>query len=89
MAAYSASKAGLSAWLTAVRLEQRRRGVTVFDIRPPHIDTGLAGRAIAGEPPRLTAAATTDDVVDRIVTAIREDRRELTYDLRDKEFRTR
>jgi short-subunit dehydrogenase len=89
MAAYSASKAGLAAWLTAVRNEQRRRGVTVLDVRPPHIDTGLADRAIAGEPPRLTAAATTGELVARIVDAIREDRRELRYDLSSKEFRTR
>jgi len=89
MAAYSASKAGLSAWLTAVRLEQRRRGVTVLDVRPPHVDTGLAGRAIAGEPPRLTAAVTADELVGRIVAAIREDRRELAYDLRAGEFRAR
>ena len=46
MAAYSASKAAISAWLTALRPEQRRRGVTVFDIRPPHIETGLAGPAV-------------------------------------------
>jgi short-subunit dehydrogenase len=89
MAAYSASKAGLSAWLTAVRHEQRRRGVAVLDVRPPHVDTGLAGRAIAGEPPALTAAATTGEVVGRIVDAIREGRRELRYDLRAGQFSTR
>jgi short-subunit dehydrogenase len=89
MAAYSASKAGLSAWLTAVRHEQRRRGVAVLDVRPPHIDTGLAGRAIAGEAPEMTAAATTDEVAGRVVEAIREGRRELRYDLKAGQFSTR
>lgn len=86
MAAYTASKAGLSAWLTALRQEQRRRGVTVFDIRPPHIDTGLAERAIAGEAPAMKAAATADDVVAMIVAGIRDGRRELRYDLQKGEF---
>lgn len=82
MAAYTASKAGLSTWLTALRQEQRRAGgVTVFDIRPPHIDTGLAGRPIAGEAPALQAAAEADEVVALIVDGIRDGRRELRYDL--------
>jgi short-subunit dehydrogenase len=68
MAAYSASKAGLSAWLTAVRPELRRRGVTVFDVRPPHIETGLAGRAIAGQAPPMKAAATVDQLVSLVVS---------------------
>jgi short-subunit dehydrogenase len=86
MAAYTASKAGLSAWLTALRQEQRRRGVTVFDVRPPHIETGLAERAIAGEAPPMTAAAEADEVVELIVAGIRDGRRELRYDLRAREF---
>ncbi|WP_300009692.1 SDR family oxidoreductase [Pseudonocardia sp.] len=86
MAAYTASKAGLSAWLTALRQEQRRRGVTVFDVRPPHIETGLAGRAIAGQAPPMAAAATVDEVVALIVDGIRDGRRELRYDLRQREF---
>jgi short-subunit dehydrogenase len=86
MAAYTASKAGLSAWLTALRQEQRRTGVTVFDIRPPHIETGLAGRAIAGQAPSMTAAASVDEVVALIVDGIRDGRRELRYDLSKREF---
>jgi short-subunit dehydrogenase len=89
MAAYSASKAALSAWLTAVRLERRRHGQAVFDVRPPHVETGLAGRAIAGEPPALTAAVSADELVRRIVDGIRDGKRELAYDLGAKEFRTR
>ena len=86
MAAYTASKAGLSAWLTAVRQEQRRQGVTVFDIRPPHIETGLAGRAVAGQAPDMKAGAEVDEVVTLIVDGIRDGRRELRYDLQKREF---
>ena len=81
MAAYSATKAATSAWLTALRPEQRKRGVTVFDIRPPHIETGLAGRAIAGQAPPLKEAATVDGVVSLVLDGLRTGRRELRYDL--------
>lgn len=86
MAAYSASKAGLSAWLTALRLEQRRKGVTVFDVRPPHIETGLADRAIAGQAPPMKAGATADELVGLVVDGIRTGRRELAYDLKAGQF---
>jgi short-subunit dehydrogenase len=86
MAAYSASKAGLSAWLTALRPELRRRGIGVFDVRPPHIETGLAERAISGTAPPMKAGATVDEVVGLIVDGIRTGRRELRYDLIKGEF---
>jgi short-subunit dehydrogenase len=86
MAAYSASKAGLSAWLTALRPEQRRRGVAVFDIRPPHIETGLADRAIVGQAPPMRAGATVDELVGLILDGLRTGSRELRYDLQKSEF---
>jgi short-subunit dehydrogenase len=86
MAAYTASKAALSAWLTALRSEQRRRGVAVFDVRPPHVETGLADRAIAGTAPPMKAGATVDEVVGLIVDGIRTGRRELRYDLMKGQF---
>lgn len=89
MATYSASKAGLSAWLTAVRGEQRKAGVTVFDIRPPHIDTGLADRPVAGMAPAMTASARVDELVPLVVKGIRDNRRTLTFDLRAGEFALR
>lgn len=89
MAAYSASKAAISGWLTALRPEQRRRGVTVFDIRPPHIETGLAGRAVAGEAPPMKEAATVDQVVGMILDGLRNGRRELRYDLQKGELTLR
>ena len=53
MAPYSASKAALAAGLAAIRREFRRQRVDVIDVRPPHTETGLATRPIAGRAPRL------------------------------------
>lgn len=89
LADYSASKSALSAWLQALRHEQRRSGLTVFDIRPPHMDTGLVDRAIAGTPPRMPPPADPDEVVDRIVQGLCDEARELRFDLRTGEFALR
>ncbi|MDK1476694.1 SDR family oxidoreductase [Streptomyces sp. 549] len=70
MAAYSAAKCALSAWLTAVRGEQRKRKVAVVDARLPHLETGFAGRAVAGQPPAMPAAARLDAAVAGIVEAV-------------------
>ena len=53
MAAYGASKAAVRSFDEALGREARRRGVRVLDARPPHTETGLAGRAIAGTAPRM------------------------------------
>lgn len=53
MAAYSGVKAALSVTTRALARELRRRSVHVLDARPPHTETGLAGRAIDGVAPRL------------------------------------
>ena len=52
MAAYSASKAAAAAATEAIRREFRRGKVAVIDVRPPHTETGLATRPLAGEAPR-------------------------------------
>ncbi|MBX7449470.1 SDR family NAD(P)-dependent oxidoreductase [Mycolicibacterium sp. 3033] len=70
MAVYSAVKAATAALFTAVRTEAKRRKVRVVDVRPPHTETGLAGRAIAGDPPRLPQGLDPDKVVERIVEAL-------------------
>ncbi len=88
LAAYSASKAALSAYLAALRRERRRDGLTVLDVRPPHMDTGFSGRALAGEPPDLPEPFEHERVVEAIVTALREGRRELSWDLRARELVT-
>ena len=84
MAAYSASKAALSAYLTALRRERRRSGLTVLDVRPSHLDTGFETRALAGEPPELPPAGDHLAVTREIVDAMRDGRRELAYDLRER-----
>ena len=70
MAAYSASKAALSAGLGAIRREYRRRQVAVLDARPPHTETGLAARPLAGTSPRFPAGLDPAHVAERIVAAI-------------------
>lgn len=70
MAVYSAVKAATAALFTAARTEARRRKIRVVDVRPPHTETGLAGRAIAGDPPRLPTGLQPDAVAERIVVAL-------------------
>lgn len=84
MAAYSASKAALSAYLTAVRRERRRQLAVVLDVRPGHMETGLAERALAGEPPRLPEPEDQEEFVESVLEAIRTERRELRYEPRER-----
>ena len=84
MASYSASKAALSAYLAAVRREVRKRQITVLDVRPPHLDTPFSEAALAGEPPKLPDPGDPAEVAQAIVDALRDDKRELSYDLKEK-----
>ncbi|GAB2935901.1 hypothetical protein GCM10027047_35750 [Rhodococcus aerolatus] len=77
MATYSAVKAAASALYVAVAKEARRNKIRVLDIRPPHTDTGLADRAIAGEAPSMPNGADPDAVADRIVAALTGDERDV------------
>ncbi len=77
MAAYSAVKAGLSAATRALARELRRDGVHVLDARPPHTETGLAGRAIAGAPPQFPDGLDPDAVAATIVDGLVAGEREL------------
>lgn len=77
MAAYSASKAALRAFDEALGLELRRRGVRFLCARPPHLDTGLAHRSIAGSPPRLPEGLPAATAAARIVAAVADDERDL------------
>lgn len=70
MAAYSASKAALSAAAVALRTELRRSRVDVLDVRPPHTETGLATRPLSGQAPRLPTGKDPVAVARRIVDAI-------------------
>lgn len=73
MAAYSASKAAAAAGLAALRKELRRAGVLVCDVQPPHTETGLATRPLAGTAPRLPQGLEPEVVAERIVAAIEAD----------------
>ena len=77
MAAYSASKAALTAADRALARELRRSGVDVIDVRPPHTETGLAGRPLAGAAPALPTGLDPDVVVTRVLDAIEAGRSEL------------
>ena len=77
LAAYSAVKAALSAASRAAARELRRSGVRVIDARPPHTETGLAARPIAGTAPALPGGLDPEAVAARVVTAIEAGEREL------------
>jgi NAD(P)-dependent dehydrogenase (short-subunit alcohol dehydrogenase family) len=70
MVPYSASKAALTAADRALARELRRSGIRVVDVRPPHTETGLADRPVAGVSPRLPAGLAPGRVADRVVAAI-------------------
>lgn len=89
MAAYSASKAALSAYLTALRRERRKELACVLDVKPGHMETGFADRALAGEPPKMPTPQDEEDLVGRIIEALRSEARELSYDPREQELSQR
>ena len=73
MAAYGASKAAVRSFDEAFAREARRRKVRVLDARPPHTETGLAGRAIDGVAPSMPEGLDPGRVADVIVAAIAGD----------------
>lgn len=80
MGAYSASKAAVSALLKSVRTEARKSKIRIVDVRPPHTETGLATRPIAGQAPKLPQGLTPDAVAARIVAAITDDETDVGAD---------
>jgi short-subunit dehydrogenase len=77
MAAYSASKAALAAFDAAAGRELRRARIRLVDARPPHTETGLAERPIAGTAPALPRGLDPAAVAARIVTALEDGERDL------------
>lgn len=77
MAAYSAVKAGLSAATRALARELRRNGIHVLDARPPHTETGLAGRPIEGTAPPLPEGLSPDRVATQVIEGLVAGKREL------------
>lgn len=80
MAAYSASKAALSAADRALVRELRRSKSSVIDVRPPHTETGLVTRSLSGQPPKLPEGLKPQVVADRVVRAIEEGQPEVGAD---------
>lgn len=78
MAAYSASKAAAHAAVLAVAKEWRKRKVLVIDARPPHTETGLATRPLAGSAPQMPEGLSPASVAERIVQGIVDGERELS-----------
>lgn len=77
LAAYSASKAALAAFVQASSRELRRSGIRVLDARPGHTETGLATRAIAGTAPAFPPGLNPAAVAERIVRALIDDEKDL------------
>jgi len=77
MAAYGAAKAGLTAFDAALATELRRRRIRVLDVRPPHTETGLATRPVAGEAPRLPEGLAPEAVAERLIRALVGDERDV------------
>lgn len=77
MVAYSATKAALTAADTGLARELRRQKIQVLDVRPPHTETGLATRPIAGDAPRLPQGLDPAAVAARIMAALDAGERDL------------
>lgn len=72
LAAYSASKAALHAFVRATAREYRRVGVLLLDARPGHTESELSRHPIAGEAPRFGAGLAPQSVVDRLLAGIED-----------------
>ncbi|MFN0156088.1 MAG: SDR family NAD(P)-dependent oxidoreductase [Gaiella sp.] len=77
LVAYTAAKAGISAGFRALAREVRTRGLSVIDARPPHTETGLAGRSLHGDPPKMRDGLDPVFVAERLVQAIEADERDV------------
>jgi cyclic-di-GMP-binding biofilm dispersal mediator protein len=72
MAAYGASKAAVKSFGQALSREARRSKVRVLDARPPHTETGLADRPIAGTSPKMPEGLTPAHVATVICDALEQ-----------------
>lgn len=77
LVSYSAAKAGIAAGFRALAREVRPRGISVIDARPPHTETGLAGRPLHGEAPKMRPGLDPLVVAERLVRAIELDERDV------------
>ena len=72
MAVYGASKAAVRSFDEALAREARRAKIRVIDARPPHTETGLAQRPIAGEVPRMPTGLAPGHVAVVICDALEQ-----------------
>ena len=72
MSVYGASKAAMRSFNEAFAREARRAGIRVIDARPPHTETGLATRPVAGTAPKFPQGLDPAAVASRIVAAVRD-----------------
>jgi len=70
MSVYGASKAAVRSFNEELAREARKVGVRIIDARPPHTETGLASRAVAGTAPKFPRGLEPVAVAQRIITAI-------------------
>ena len=77
LAAYSASKTGLRAFIVAAARELRRASIRVLDARPGHTETSLSRHPVAGTAPPFPPGLDPDAVSARIVRAIVDNERDL------------
>lgn len=72
MAVYGASKAAVRSFDEALAREARRARIRVIDARPPHTETGLAGRPIEGEAPKMATGLAPGHVALVICDALEQ-----------------
>lgn len=77
MATYSATKAAITAADRALARELRRMRIDVCDVRPPHAETGLAQRPLAGVAPELPGGLPPERVASVVIDAILSGRSEV------------
>jgi cyclic-di-GMP-binding biofilm dispersal mediator protein len=67
LSSYSASKMAMHGFLTAVSREWRRSGIKVVSELLGHTETGLAGRAIAGQATQFPPGLSAEDAVTQML----------------------
>ncbi|MGC1208912.1 MAG: SDR family NAD(P)-dependent oxidoreductase, partial [Ornithinimicrobium sp.] len=80
MAAYSATKAALTGADHALVRELKRSKISVYDVQPPHTETGLVNRALAGQAPKLPDGLAPERVATAIIEAIEQGRLNVSAD---------
>jgi short-subunit dehydrogenase len=77
LAAYSASKSALAAFMQAASRELRRASIRLIDARPGHVETALSTHPLQGTAPAFPQGLAPEAVAARIVTAIVDGEKDL------------